>query len=115
MLVVARTAGVYQELRDGACLGISPLDLQETADMLYKVLAEMTPEERHAMSEEAHRRVSSHTVIDWLREQLDDLIEIPVAPTPKTPNTPAIVSASADEWTPLVPVSDDQMAHSHLS
>jgi trehalose 6-phosphate synthase len=115
VLVVARTAGVYQELRDGACLGISPLDLQETADMLYCVLAEMSPEERQSMADEARRRVRAHTVIDWLRDQLDDLVEIPTTALSPPITPPVAVTVVGHEWTPLLPLSEDQLTHSHLS
>jgi len=89
VLVISRTAGVYQEMENGASLGIVPTDIQETADSLYKVLREMTPQERHKMSTKAARIASSHTVIDWLADQLKDLqgiiipedIDEPVAAT----------------------------------
>jgi trehalose 6-phosphate synthase len=74
VLVISRTAGVYQELK-GACLGISPMDVYETSHALYDALT-MAPNERRRLAIEAHRRVASHTVTDWLKEQIDDLCEI---------------------------------------
>jgi trehalose 6-phosphate synthase len=72
VLVISRNAGVYNDFADGACLSISPLDLQETADRLYEALA-MPKKQRHAMALEARLRATANTVLDWLMAQLDDL------------------------------------------
>lgn len=71
VLVVSRTAGVYYELSDDACLAITPTDLQETADALFTALT-MSPSDRQAMAAAARRRVEARTASDWLNEQVAD-------------------------------------------
>jgi trehalose 6-phosphate synthase len=102
VLVVSRTAGVYHDLKDGACLGISPLDIEETADMLYKALVEMTPSERRKMGKEAYRRVISHSVSEWLADQLLDILDAtPVsAPAVPLPFVTSEIAADIIEWEP---------------
>ncbi len=75
VLVISRNAGVYQELSDGACLGISPTDLNETVQRLRDAL-DMPRAQRQSISAAARRRVESRTVMDWITDQLETLNEI---------------------------------------
>ncbi len=102
VLVVSRTAGVYYDLKDGACLGISPLDIEETACILYQALVEMSPADRRQMAQEARRRVTSHSVSEWLAEQLVDILEVTPAMTPvlALPFAASEIAADVIEWEP---------------
>lgn len=108
VLVISRTAGVYQQLGDGAALGVSPLDVQATADALYHALT-LPQAERAALAEEACHRVEDHDVFAWLEDQLVDARHMakwparhrPAAPTPapvvagSQPDAPAHVTSAS--------------------
>lgn len=72
VIVLSRTTGTYRELCDGACLGITPTDLQETADALFAALT-MPSRQRHAMATRARRLIESRTTFSWLQELVADL------------------------------------------
>jgi len=72
VLIISRTAGVYQELSDAACLAMTPTDIVETTEALYTALT-MPHDERHRMAAEARRRVLAWTVTDWWNAQISDI------------------------------------------
>ena len=71
VLVLSRNAGVYQELARGA-IAISPLDLIETADGLYRGLT-MSPEEREQKATLVRLAVENNDLNAWFTRQLSDL------------------------------------------
>lgn len=73
VLVISKTAGVAHELDSHAALIIAPLDVQETADALYQALT-MDERQRGKLAHTARRRVESRTVLDWLNDQLRDVV-----------------------------------------
>ncbi len=73
VLILSRTAGVAHELGEQAALHITPTDVQETADALYRALTMERPE-RVAMAEAARRLVESRTITQWIDQQLCDAI-----------------------------------------
>lgn len=75
VLVISRNAGVYEAMAGGACLGISPFDLHETAQVLYQALT-MTRSMRFKMSIRAKNIATSEDVTQWLRKQIHDLEDI---------------------------------------
>lgn len=89
VLILSRTAGVAHELGEQAALHITPTDVQETADALYRALT-MDATERVAMAETARRLVESHTITQWIDQQLRDAItQAPQGiPTPLRPCKP---------------------------
>ncbi len=71
VLVLSRSTGAYQELARGA-IAVSPVDLIETAEGLYRGLT-MSPEEREQKATLARLAVESNDVNAWLTCQLGDL------------------------------------------
>src|SRR5260370_26017973 len=71
VLVLSRNAGVYQELARGA-IAISPLDLIETADGMYRGLT-MSPEEREQKATLVRLAGENNDLNAWLTRQLIDL------------------------------------------
>jgi trehalose 6-phosphate synthase len=71
VLVLSRNAGAYQELARGA-IAISPLDLIETADGLYRGLT-MSPEEREQKATLVRLAVENNDLNAWFTRQLSDL------------------------------------------
>jgi trehalose 6-phosphate synthase len=74
VLVLSRTAGVAHELGEGAAFHITPTDLQETADALYRALT-LSSQERAAMASAAQHLVESRPITRWINEQLCDVLE----------------------------------------
>lgn len=74
VLVLSRTAGVAHELGEGAAFQVTPTDLQETADALYRALT-LGRQERAAMSGAARCLVESRPIARWIDQQLHDVIE----------------------------------------
>lgn len=72
VLILSRTAGVYQEFGADACLAVTPTDIQETADAM-RLAFNLSPAERRYFAGNARRRVLVRTVTDWMNDQLDDL------------------------------------------
>jgi trehalose 6-phosphate synthase len=90
VLIISRTTGAFQELSD-ACLPITPTDLRETADAMYRALT-MSLAQRRALAARARKSVLAHSVIHWLLEQLRDLEAI--LPAPQDAPSVALVSAA---------------------
>lgn len=91
VLVIARTAGVFQQLGDGAALGVAPLDVQETAEQLFTALTMPRPQ-RAALAREARWRVERDDIFAWLRAQLSDARRLAILP-PRRVAVPAVVAA----------------------
>jgi trehalose 6-phosphate synthase len=72
-LVLSRSAGAFNELREGA-LGIDPLDIDQTAEALHAALG-MPEEERRTRAAAMRAAVLRWTARDWLRAELDDIAE----------------------------------------
>jgi trehalose 6-phosphate synthase len=72
VLVLSRTAGVAYEPGEEAAFHITPTDIQETADALYRALT-MNKEERAAMAGAARHQVESHPITSWIDQQLRDV------------------------------------------
>jgi trehalose 6-phosphate synthase len=71
VLVLSEGAGASEELEEAA-LVVSPYDVVEMAEALHRALA-MSPRERARRAGALRRIVESHTVTDWLYDQLLDL------------------------------------------
>jgi trehalose 6-phosphate synthase len=94
VLVIARTAGVYQQLGAGASLGVAPLDVQETADQLFVALT-MPDAQRAAMAREARRRVERADIFAWLRAQLADARRLAILPPRRMAVAPLVAAVPA--------------------
>ena len=70
-LVLSRTAGSYEQLKDGA-IPISPGDLEETANALYRALT-MSAEERKSRADALRSVVEGQDATRWLHGQISDL------------------------------------------
>jgi trehalose 6-phosphate synthase len=99
VLVIARTAGVFQQLGDGVALGVAPLDVQETADQLFAALT-MPHSQRAEMAREARRRVERDDIFAWLRAQLADARRMAIQP----PRRVAVVPAPTPTPAPAHPI-----------
>src|SRR3989442_5866062 len=71
VLVLSRTAGAFQELAIGA-IPISPMDIVEPAEGLYRGLT-MSQEERRQKATLAQLAVESNDLNAWLTQQIRDL------------------------------------------
>ena len=71
VLVLSRNVGAYQELARGV-IAISPLDVIETADGLYRGLT-MSPEEREQKATLVRLAVENNDLNAWFTRQLSDL------------------------------------------
>ena len=71
VLVLSRTAGAFQELARGA-IPLSPTDIVETAEGLYRGLT-MSQEERRQKATLARQAVESNDLNAWLTRQMSDL------------------------------------------
>jgi len=75
VLVISEGAGASQELGEAA-LVVSPYDVVQTAEALHQALV-MSAAERKERAATLRNIVESHTVGDWLYEQLVDLSQFP--------------------------------------
>lgn len=74
VLVLSRTAGAFQQLAKGA-IPISPTDVLETEQALYKALT-LSSEERQAKASLARLAVERNDLSVWLSRQIRDLNEL---------------------------------------
>jgi trehalose 6-phosphate synthase len=74
VLVLSRTAGAFHQLAKGS-LPISPTDLLETSQALYKALM-MSPEERHVKASIARQAVERSDLTIWIAKQIRDINEL---------------------------------------
>ncbi len=74
VLVLSRTAGAFQQLGK-ASLPITPTDVADTAETLYKALT-LPREERRALAAQARIAVESEGLDAWLYSQFDDINEL---------------------------------------
>ncbi len=74
VLILSRTAGAFQQL-EMASIAISPFDIKETSEALYKALY-MSSEERNRRATLARQAIESYDLNIWLREQIDDINEL---------------------------------------
>ncbi len=74
VLVISEGAGACEELGEAA-LVISPYDVVQTAEALHQALV-MSAAERRQRAAALRSIVESHTVGDWLYEQLVDLSQL---------------------------------------
>jgi trehalose 6-phosphate synthase len=74
IVVLSRTAGAFQQLSK-ASIPISPIDVPETAQALYKALT-MPPDERRIKAVLARQIVERQDLSAWLERQIDDINEL---------------------------------------
>ncbi len=74
VLVLSEGAGASEELAEGALI-VSPYDLVQTAASLHRALT-MPRNERAQRAATLRRVIESHTVEDWLYDQLLELSRI---------------------------------------
>lgn len=88
VLALSNTTGIARELDSTAALYLTPTDLQETADVLFKALT-LDVGARQEMAQRARQCVEAHTVLDWLQDQLRDVRDVARhRPTPRSLQTP---------------------------
>ena len=102
ILVLSRTAGAFQELAKGV-IPLSPTDIVETAEGLYRGLT-MSQEERRRKATLTRQAVESNDLNAWLTRQISDLdalvdrthcTPLPIKkPTPIESAEKVVVSAS---------------------
>ncbi len=71
VLILSRTSGAFQQLEE-ASIPISPADMVETAEALYKALT-LSPEERRQKAELARQIVEHHDLKAWIAQQVRDI------------------------------------------
>lgn len=71
VLVLSRTAGAFQQLSK-AVIPVTPTDVTETAEALYRALT-MPRDERRSMAAQARQAVEEQDLNRWLECQLDDI------------------------------------------
>ena len=71
VLLLSRTAGSYEQLKDGA-IPISPADIEETANALYRAIT-MSAQERTTRAATLRSVVEGQDAAGWLRGQVSDL------------------------------------------
>ncbi len=71
VLILSRTCGAFQQLGE-ASIPISPADMVETAEALYKALT-LSPEERRQKAELARQIVEHHDLKTWIAQQARDI------------------------------------------
>jgi trehalose 6-phosphate synthase len=74
IVVLSRTAGAFQQLSK-ASIPISPIDVPETAQALYKALT-MPADERRIKAVLARQIVESQDLNAWLERQINDINEL---------------------------------------
>jgi trehalose 6-phosphate synthase len=74
IVVLSRTAGAFQQLSKES-IPISPIDVPETAQALYKALT-MPPDERRIKAALARQIVERQDLNTWLERQIDDINEL---------------------------------------
>src|SRR6266516_2367064 len=74
IVVLSRTAGAFQQLSK-ASIPISPIDVPETAQALYKALT-MPPDERRIKAVLARQIVESQDLNAWREHQINDINEL---------------------------------------
>jgi trehalose 6-phosphate synthase len=95
ILVLSRTAGAFQQLEEGS-IPISPTDVAETAEGLYKGLT-MSQEERGQKATLARQAVESNDLNTWLTQQIDDINKLVDRTHPPVPILIPTALASEDE------------------
>jgi trehalose 6-phosphate synthase len=71
VLILSRTSGAFQQLEE-ASIPISPADMVETAEALYKALT-LSPEERRQKAELARQSVEHNDLKTWIAQQVRDI------------------------------------------
>ena len=71
VLILSRTSGAFQQLEE-ASIPISPADMVETAEALYKALT-LSPEERRQKAELARQNVEHNDLKTWIAQQVRDI------------------------------------------
>jgi trehalose 6-phosphate synthase len=71
VLVLSRTIGAFQQLGK-ACIPTSPIDVEETAQALYRALT-MSTEERHSKALLGPRIVERQNLVAWMSRQIIDI------------------------------------------
>jgi trehalose 6-phosphate synthase len=74
VLVLSRTSGASQQLESASIL-VSPSDVQETADALYKALL-LPDEERQHLAQLAREEVERNNLHTWIMRQIDDINDL---------------------------------------
>jgi trehalose 6-phosphate synthase len=74
VLILSRTAGAFQQLGK-ASIPISPIDVTETAQALYKALT-MPTDERRNKATLARQLVERQDLNGWLRRQIGDINDL---------------------------------------
>ncbi len=102
VLVLSRTAGAFHQLAKGA-IPTSPIDVEETAEALYKALT-LSPEERQAKAAIARQAVERSDLTVWMDRQIRDINELlervfsntspTITPTPAT-SEPSLTNTNA--------------------
>ncbi|MBV9690840.1 MAG: trehalose-6-phosphate synthase, partial [Ktedonobacteraceae bacterium] len=95
VLVLSRTVGAFQQLEEGS-IPISPTDIVETAQGLYKGLT-MSQEERGQKATLACEAVKSNDLNMWLTQQIDDINELVDSAYPPGPILIPTALASEDK------------------
>lgn len=72
--VLSRTAGAFQQLGHGS-IPVSPTDVHETAEALYKALT-LSPEERHTRANFVRTAVERSNLTVWLEKQMHDINDV---------------------------------------
>jgi len=71
VLVLSETTGAYRQLREGA-LGVSPADLEGTAEALYQAIT-MGDDERARSAKLLVEAVQREDITHWICRQLEDI------------------------------------------
>jgi len=74
VVVLSERTGAFQQLEPGV-LVVSPLDIAETAEVLYQALV-MPAEERRARAERLRALIEQQDIVDWLYQQLSTIIKL---------------------------------------
>lgn len=74
VLVLSRTAGAFQQLGKAA-IPVTPTDVIETAEALYKALT-MPPEDRRIKAAMARQIVENQDLNVWFQRQINDINEL---------------------------------------
>ncbi len=71
VLVLSRTSGAFQQL-EAASIPISPNDINETAEAIYKALT-MPQDKRKQLAESARQEVERDDLKSWIDQQVHDI------------------------------------------
>ena len=74
VLVLSERTGAYQQLGSQALI-VAPLDISDTAHALHRGLT-MPLAERRERAERLRTLIENQDVLDWLRQQLNAIVEL---------------------------------------